>query len=172
MPEYDYGPGAGLREEDLKTTSNIWRSHVYSTTSTYVPKDFVWRQVLRTEDYRHWLGIQFPSLPERFSCGTKLRGPDTEAIIGAYQDDFSLHLLYDVNLLVLEIEPNHKSQTSVRLCLDIFYRSLLGRMLSSKKKHQAQADQLLRKFVGHCQLLFMDYDKKHEKLDARYPAHQ
>ncbi len=165
LPEYDHRPGRDLTYEDLKPTTNRWRSHVYAQSTTYVPKEFVWKQVLRTEDYSQWLGLQLPPLPRTFSRGTKLAGRGTTAVVGEFSSEFSLELYYGERLLVIEVRRISSTglslagprdqKTRIRLCLDIFYPSSFARMISSTRKQKEEADTLLRRFVGHCQVAYM-----------------
>ncbi len=155
LPEFNYRVGSDLTEDDLRTTSNRYRHHVAMSRYVKLPKDFVWEQVLRTGDYKHWARLNISPLPNPFALGTTLRGTGGPgAVVGDFHAGYSLHLFYDVNLLVLEVR-GYSDKTEIRLCLDKFYSSNFKRMLGDKKKHESEAEGMLRRFVAHCERTYL-----------------
>lgn len=160
LPVFDSEPGWDLSLRDLLATESRYRCHLYAWTSTDLSCDFVWEQILRTENYSKWLGLQLPALPKRFSRGTRLDGRIVSAIVIDAVEDFTLQICWSNQVLVLEVGqhvggrylvgPGHQ-QTHIRMCLDIFYPSWLSRLLASKKRHQLRIDEMLDSFVSHCE---------------------
>lgn len=155
-PQYDIASESKVPEEHLRPSPNRYRTHVDAHLSTELPILFVWEQAIRTEDFVHWLGVRFPSLPQRFTRGTVLEGGDFKAVVGDCQPGHSFHLHYDVNLLVLEVGGSRNFGADiVRLCLDTFYSGPVTRAFGGDKKQKIRANELLSRFIKHCEIQYI-----------------
>ena len=151
--EYDFSSESKLPEDQLRPSTGNYRSHADAKASTEVPTQFIWEQAIDTGNFMNWLGVRFPALPQKFSRGTILDGDGVKGVVGHCQPNYSFHLYFDNNLLVIEAGSNSSGAgpDSVRLCLDIFYSSRIAWLLANEGKQKARVENLLQRFIKYCE---------------------